>query len=104
MHPTDIVHDEQVIELIPYGHNAFRAKLRAAVTAKLTLQVWLNHNGWRTRYAYQLDRQGQPILRWATLPTIQSRGPIFHTTSTTNSAGYLHPLWSEIRSAIFPSC
>lgn len=34
---SDIVHDVQVIELIPYGHNAFRAKLRAAVTAELTL-------------------------------------------------------------------
>ena len=65
---SDIVHDVQVIELIPYGHNAFRAKLRAAVTAELTLQVWLNHNGWRTRYAYQLYRQGQPILRWDNAP------------------------------------
>lgn len=71
------VHDLQVIELIPYGHDAFRAKLRAAVTTELTLQVWLNLNGRRTRYAYQLLRHGQPILRWDNAPHHPEQGENF---------------------------
>ena len=57
-----------VVELIPYGHDAFRAKFRAEVAGGLTFQIWLNHNARHTRYAYQLLRGSQPILRWDNAP------------------------------------
>ncbi len=60
--------DLQVVELIVYGQSAFRTKLRAEVTDKLMFQVWLNHNSGHTRYAYQLFRSGEPILRWDNAP------------------------------------
>lgn len=74
---SKIVHSPQVVELIPYGQAAFRVKLRATVTTELTLQVWLNHNGHRTRYAYQLFRHGQPILRWDNAPHHPEQGENF---------------------------
>ena len=74
---STIVHTPQIIELIPYGQAAFRLKLRATVTVELTLQVWLNHNGHRTRYAFQLFRQGQPILRWDNAPHHPEQGENF---------------------------
>lgn len=40
---SSLLHSPQVVELIAYGQNAFRAKLRATVTDQLTFQVWLNH-------------------------------------------------------------
>lgn len=65
---SSVIHNPQVIELIPYGKDAFRLKLRAAVDDELSLQIWLNHNDRHTRYAYQLLRQGQPLLRWDNAP------------------------------------
>ena len=72
-----IVHQLQVIELIPYGSDAFRAKLRAGVTSDLTLQVWINHNSRHTRYAYQLFRQGEPVLCWDNAPHHPEQGTNF---------------------------
>ena len=72
-----IVSDVQVIELIPYGADAFRVKLRAKVTSELALQVWLNHTGHRARYAYQLFRQGKPVLRWDNAPHHPEQGTNF---------------------------
>ena len=72
-----IVYDLQVIELIPYSSDAFRAKLRARVTSELVLQVWLNHNGHRTRYAYQLFRHGETVLRWDNAPHHPEQGTNF---------------------------
>lgn len=74
---SGIVSDVQVIELIPYGADAFRVKLRAKVTSELTLQVWLNHTGHRARYAYQLFRHGEPILRWDNAPHHPEQGTNF---------------------------
>jgi hypothetical protein len=42
--------------------------MRAMVTSTLTLQVWLNHNPHYTRYAYQLFRLGNALLRWDNAP------------------------------------
>lgn len=36
---STVVYELQVIELIPYGRDAFRVKLRAKVTSDLTLQL-----------------------------------------------------------------
>jgi hypothetical protein len=74
---STIVHELQVIELIPYGGDAFRAKLRAGVTSDLTLQVWINHNDRRTRYAYQLFRHGEAVLRWDNAPHHPEQGTNF---------------------------
>jgi len=65
---SSVIHNPQVIELIPYGKDAFRFKLRATVDDELLLQIWLNHNDRRTRYAYQLLRKAQPLLRWDNAP------------------------------------
>lgn len=68
LNTSPLLRNVRVVELIAYGENAFRAKLRAAVTDDLTFQVWLNHNDRHTRYAYQLFRHGQSILRWDNAP------------------------------------
>ena len=68
LNTSAVLRDLQVIELIVYGQNALRTKLRAEVTDKLIFQVWLNHNNRHTRYAYQLFRSGEPVLRWDNAP------------------------------------
>ncbi len=65
---SSLLYDSQIVELLPYGRNSFRAKLRAGITRELTFQIWLNHNERHIRYAYQLFRRGQPILRWDNAP------------------------------------
>jgi hypothetical protein len=68
LNTSAVLRDLQVIELIVYGQNALRTKLRAEVTDNLMFQVWLNHNSRHTRYAYQLFRSNQAILRWDNAP------------------------------------
>ena len=65
---SSALHHLRVVELIAFGQNTFRAKLRADVAGELALQVWLNHNHRNTRYAYQLFLHDQPILRWDNAP------------------------------------
>ena len=74
---SSLLHDLQIVEIIVYGQSAFRAKLRSRVTEELTFQVWLNHNEHRTRYAYQLFRRSQPILRWDNAPHHPEHGTNF---------------------------
>lgn len=68
LNTSAVLRDLQIIELIVYGQNALRTKLRAEVTDNLMLQVWLNHNSRHTRYAYQLFQGNQAILRWDNAP------------------------------------
>ena len=65
---SSLLHNLRVIEQISYGQFAFRVKLRADVADELTFQVWLNHNDRHTRYAYQLFRLGNTVLRWDNAP------------------------------------
>jgi hypothetical protein len=65
---SSVLRGLRVVELITFGQNAFRAKLRADVAGGRTFQVWLNHNHRHTRYAYQLYLHDQPILRWDNAP------------------------------------
>ena len=65
---SSVVYDVHVSELVPYGKNAFRLKLRGAVADGMIFQLWLNHSDHRTRYAYQLFRRDQPLLRWDNAP------------------------------------
>jgi hypothetical protein len=81
----------RVVELIAYGQNAFRAKLRAEVTDELTFQVWLNHNDHHTRYAYQLFRHGQPVLRWDNAP--------HHPEQAVNFPHHLHDEHGQLASS-----
>jgi len=74
---STVVYELQVIELIPYGRDAFRVKLRAKVTSDLTLQLWINHNDRHTRYAYQLFRHGESVLRWDNAPHHPEQGTNF---------------------------
>lgn len=68
LNSSELLNRLQVVELIVYGENAFRVKVRAEVTGETAFQVWLNHNNHHTRYAYQLFLQGQTILRWDNAP------------------------------------
>jgi len=68
LNTSSFLHGLRVVELIAYGQNAFRTKLRAEVTDDLSFQVWLNHNDRHTRYAYQLFRRGQSVMRWDNAP------------------------------------
>ena len=77
LNTSSLLRSPQVVELIPYGQDAFRAKIRAEVADELTLQIWLNHNERDTRYAYQLFRLGQPILRWDNAPHHPEQGANF---------------------------
>jgi len=77
LNTSSLLRSPQVVELIPYSQDAFRAKVRAEVTDELTLQVWLNHNERGTRYAYQLFRHGKPILRWDNAPHHPEHGANF---------------------------
>ena len=71
---SPLLHRLQVIELVVYGQDAFRVKVRADVGDELTLQVWLNHNDRHTRYAYQLFSSSQTILRWDNAPHHPEQG------------------------------
>jgi hypothetical protein len=90
LNTSAVLRDLQVIELIVYGQNALRTKLRAEVTDTLMFQVWLNHNSRHTRYAYQLFRGNRAILRWDNAPhhpEVAANFPHhFH-----NDSGQLHP-------------
>ena len=65
---SPLIRSQQLVELIAYGQNAFRVKIRSEVTDELTFQVWLNHNDRHTRYAYQFFQHDQTILRWDNAP------------------------------------
>lgn len=65
---SPVVRRFQVVELIIYGQNAFRIKVRAEVSGELALQIWLNHNPRHTRYAYQLLQHDQTLMRWDNAP------------------------------------
>jgi hypothetical protein len=68
LNTSPLLRNVRVVELIAYGQNAFRTKLRAEVTDVLTFQVWLNHNDRHTRYAYQLFWHDHSVLRWDNAP------------------------------------
>ena len=91
LNASSFLRDPQVVELIAYGQNAFRAKLRARVTDELTLQVWLNHNDRHTRYAYQLFRHDQPVLRWDNAP--------HHPEQATNFPHHIHDELGQLASS-----
>jgi len=65
---SSVTRNLRITDLKIYGRNAFRVKMRAALTPTLTFQVWLNHNPRHTRYAYQLFSPGSPLLRWDNTP------------------------------------
>lgn len=65
---SPITQNPQIVELTIYGENAFRFKIRATVDPTITFQVWVNYNPRHTRYAYQLFRYGNTLLRWDNAP------------------------------------
>lgn len=82
LNSSSVIHNPQIVELIAYGQDAFRVKIRAQVAGDLTLQIWLNHNDRRTRYSHQLFRHDQPILRWDNAP--------HHPEQATNFPHHFH--------------
>ncbi len=65
---SPVTQNPQIVELMIYGENAFRFKIRATVDPTITFQVWVNCNPRHTRYAYQLFRYGNTLLRWDNAP------------------------------------
>ncbi len=41
---SSVTRTPQIIDLVLYGQNAFRVRIRADVTTQLAFQVWLNYN------------------------------------------------------------
>lgn len=82
LNASPLLHGLRVIELVVYGQNAFRAKLRVEVTDSMTFQIWLNHNDRRTRYAYQLFQHDQSLMRWDNAP--------HHPEQTVNFPHHFH--------------
>lgn len=65
---SPVTQNPQIVELMIYGENAFRFEIRATVDPTITFQVWVNCNPRHTRYAYQLFRYGNTLLRWDNAP------------------------------------
>jgi hypothetical protein len=65
---SPVTQNPQIVELMIYGENAFRFKIRATVDPTITFQVWVNCNPRHTRYAYQLFKYGNTLLRWDNSP------------------------------------
>ncbi len=65
---SPLLSEVRIIELRVYGENHFRVKIRGQTSQEATLQIWLNHNPARSRYAYQLFGKTGPIIRWDNAP------------------------------------
>jgi hypothetical protein len=65
---SPVTQNPQIVELMIYGENAFRFKIRATVDPTITFQVWVNCNPHHTRYAYQLFKYGNTLMRWDNAP------------------------------------
>lgn len=88
LNKSPVLSNLRVVELILYGQDAFRAKVRANVTNGLMFQAWLNHNDQHTRYAYQVFRHGQSILRWDNAP--------HHPEQRLNFPHHFHDIYGQL--------